>query len=161
MLRSLSKKVYEKEADLKSRKKQISIKSSHKSSKKLTLNQKSKEPLKKKAMSKVKNLMTKRNITFFILILLDIILVIYSARKNIVNYVTVYDQDIFVSKTRYLLVGRNYINLLITGFFYLYICLINRFFLLRRNTKKFLGWLFVILVIMNFVLFFLFTKRFY
>ena len=119
---------------------------------------KTKENKKKRSW---KNLFTKKNITFFILFLLDILLVIYSANKNIVNYVTISNQDIFVSKTKYLLWGRNYINIIITAFFYLYICLINRFFLNRKNTKKFLIWLLVILVLLNMVLFCIFTKRIY
>ena len=109
----------------------------------------------------LKAICTKVNITYFILFLLDIILVIYLARQNIVNYVVVMDQEIFVSDTRYLLWGRNYINLLIIVFFYIYICLMNKFFLRRKNTKKFLIWLFIILVFLNALLFILFTKRVY
>lgn len=111
--------------------------------------------------SYIKKLFTKVNITYIILFLCDIILVIYSARKNIVNYVMILDQDVFVSKTKYLLVGRNYINLFIIGFFYIYICLVNRFFLHRRNTKKFLISVFFLVVFFNIILFFLFTKRVY
>lgn len=104
---------------------------------------------------------TKVNITYFILLLLDIILVVYSARRNIVNYVVVLDEEIFVSKTRYLLCGRNYVNLVIIVFFYIYICLINKFFLQKKNTKRFLFGLFIGLVILNLLLFALFTKRVY
>ena len=73
----------------------------------------------------------------------------------------VLDQDIFVSKTSYLLFGRNYINLIITIFFYLYICLINRFFLKRKNTKRFLWWLLIGIIFLNLVLFFCFTRKIY
>ena len=108
-----------------------------------------------------KELLTKNNITYFILFLLDVILVVYSARKNVVNYVVISEQEFFVSKTKYLLWGRNYINLFIIGFFYIYICLVNKFFLRRKNTKKFLVWLLAILVFLNGLLFFLFTKKVY
>lgn len=100
-------------------------------------------------------------VTYFILFLLDIILVIYSARKNIVNYVNVINEDVIIGKTRYLFLGRNYINLIITCFFYLYFCLINRFLLKQKYNKKFLWWLLVVLIAVNFILFFIFTKRVY
>jgi len=108
-----------------------------------------------------KKYLTKVNITYFMLFILDIILVIYFARKNVVNYVVISDVEIFVSKTRYLLWGRNYVNLIVIAFFYVYICLINKFFLHQKNTKKFLIWLLVILVVLNVLLFVLFTKRIY
>ena len=124
-------------------------------------NNKKTKDVKKEKKKNLKSLFTKTNVTFLILFLLNIILVIYSARKNVVNYVTISNQDIFVSKTRYLLWGRNYINIIITVFFYLYSCVINHFFLGRKNTRKFLVSLFFILIILNILLFFLFTKRIY
>lgn len=154
VLINLRKKVNVKEQEIKTIKKVSSAKNQKNSQDKVT--QKNNEKL-----DKICRFFTKVNVTYFILFLLDIILVIYSARKNIVNYVTVSDQDIFVSKTRYLFLGRNYINLIIISFFYLYTCLMNRFFLQRKNTKKFLGLLFIILVVLNLTLFFLFTKRIY
>ena len=39
--------------------------------------------------------------------------------------------------------GRNYVNLVIIVFFYIYICLINKFFLQKKNTKRFLFGLFI------------------
>jgi hypothetical protein len=103
----------------------------------------------------------KFNITYFILFLLDIFLVIYLARKNVVNYVVVRDEEFFVSKTRYLLWGRNYVNVIVIGFFYGYFCLVNKFFLKRENSKKFLALIFISIVIINVLLFVLFTKRVY
>lgn len=108
-----------------------------------------------------KKIFTKVNITYAILLLLDIVLVIYLARKNIVNYVEVLGVEVFASKTRYLLWGRNYVNLVVIVFFYIYTCLINKFFLKRKNTKKFLILLLAILVILNVFLFVLFTKKIY
>ena len=64
------------------------------------------------------------------------------------------DEEVFVSKTRYLLLGRNYINLFFSTFFYCYICLVNKFFLHQKNTKSFLFRLLVILILLNILLFF-------
>lgn len=108
-----------------------------------------------------KKYLTKTNITYFILLILDIFVVIYSARQNIVNYIIVLDEEIFVSKVRYLLWGRNYINIFIIAFFYIYTCIVNRYFLQRKNTKKFLFWLFIVLVVLNVLLFALFTRKVY
>lgn len=109
----------------------------------------------------IRNCLTRKNILYFILFLFDVILVIYVAKQNVVNYVNVSGENIFVSKTRYLLVGRNYITLIVILFFYGYTCLMKRFFLHEKLTKKFLIWLLVFLVILNFGLFFVFTKRVY
>lgn len=125
-----------------------------------------KKGIKKKIISTKKDLfvskyLTKVNITYFLFFLIDVILVIYLARQNIVNYVVVFDEEIFVSKTKYLLWGRNYVNVIVTAFFYIYGCLLNKFFLKRKNTKKFLGWLLIILLMINVLLFILFTKKVY
>lgn len=104
---------------------------------------------------------TKVNITYFVFFLIDIILVIYLARGNKVNYVLMLDEEIFLSKTKYLLWGRNYVNVIVTTFFYIYGCLLNKFYLKRTNTKKFLLWLLAILLIVNILLFIIFTKRIY
>ena len=105
--------------------------------------------------------MTKVNITYFIFLLVDIVLVIYLARQNIVNYAVLLDEEIFVSKTRYLLWGRNYINVIVIAFFYIYGCILNKFFLKRKNSKKFLIRLLAILLVLNILLFIIFTKRVY
>ena len=126
---------------------------------KLNNNIKEKKKFNKSEM--VAKIFTKVNITYFVLFLIDIIFAICFARQNVVHYVVVLKHEIFVSKTRYLLFGRNYINLILIAFFYLYICLVNKFFLRRKNTKKFLLLLFISLSILNILLFFIFTKRVY
>ena len=126
-----------------------------------TKQRKSKKVVIDKKSFDVKKYLTKDNITYFALLLFDIVLVIYLARKNIVNYAVVMDEEIFVSKTKYLLWGRNYVNVIVIAFFYIYTCLVNKFFLKKKNTKKFLLWLFGILVIINVLLFVIFTKRVY
>ena len=105
--------------------------------------------------------LTKVNITYFIFFLIDIILVIYLARGNRVNYVLIFDEEIFVSKTKYLLWGRNYVNVIVTVFFYIYGCLLNKFYLKRKNSNKFLLSLLGILLVLNVLLFVIFTKRVY
>lgn len=105
--------------------------------------------------------LTKVNITYFIFFLIDIILVIYLARGNRVNYVLIFDEEVFVSKTKYLLWGRNYVNVIVTAFFYIYGCLLNKFYLKRKFNKKFLALLLAILLVLNVLLFVIFTKRVY
>ena len=109
----------------------------------------------------LKKYLNKVNVTYFLLFLFDVVLVIYLARKNIINYVEVLDEEILVGKMKYLFLGRNYINFVVILFFYIYICLINRFFLHRKNTVKFLLLSLVVLVILNILLFILFSKRVY
>ena len=104
---------------------------------------------------------TKVNITYIAFLLVDIILVIYLARGNRVNYVLMFDDEIFLSKTKYLLWGRNYVNIIVTAFFYIYGCLINKFYLKRKNTRKFLLSLLGVLLVVNVLLFIIFTKRIY
>ena len=103
--------------------------------------------------------LTKMNITFFLLYLLDIVLVIFCARQNKVHYVEILDQSIFVGDTKNMLWGRNYINVLITLFFYLYTVLMNRYFLHRKNTKKFMITCLFSYLIINLLLFYVFTVR--
>lgn len=126
-----------------------------------TKNKKSKKVEVNKRKFDLKKYLTKDNITYFALLLFDIVLVIYLARQNIVNYAVVMDEEIFVSKTKYLLWGRNYVNVIVIAFFYVYTCLVNKFFLKKKNTKKFLLWLFGVLVVVNVLLFVIFTKRVY
>lgn len=114
-----------------------------------------------KYIKKLKKYLTKTNITYITILLLDIILTIYLARQNMVNYAVVLDEEIFISKTRYLLLGRNYINLITTSFFYIYLCIINKFYLHNKNTKKFLLYSLLILTITNITLFIIFTKKIY
>ena len=114
-----------------------------------------------KYIKKLKKYLTKTNITYITILLLDIILTIYLARQNMVNYAVVLDEEIFISRTRYLLLGRNYINLITTPFFYLYLCIINKFYLHNKNTKKFLLYSLLLLTIINITLFIIFTKKIY
>lgn len=108
-----------------------------------------------------KKVFIKRNIIYFIILVFDIILVIYSARKNRVHYVEILGENIFIGETKTLLVGRNYITLIITVFFSCYVYALNHFFFKGKNTKKFVMGLFFFLLLLNAILFFVFTNRIY
>lgn len=109
-----------------------------------------------------KNILTKRNITYFILLILDIAIIIYSARHNYANYVSInQEKSIFVGDSKDLLFGKNYITLITTIFFFVYTLLLNKALFHKKNTKKFIIFLLLLLLILNITLFFIFTKRVY
>ena len=114
-----------------------------------------------KKINIIKDKLTKKNLIYVVLLLVDVILVIYMASRNCVNYIEVGGEEIFVSKSRYLLVGRNYINLIIIAFFYFYTLAIKKFLFREKITKKYLLWLFIFLIVLNMGLFLIFTKRIY
>lgn len=114
-----------------------------------------------KKINIIKDKLTKKNLIYVVLLLVDVILVIYMASRNCVNYIEVGGEKIFVSKSRYLLVGRNYINLIIIAFFYFYTLAIKKFLFREKITKKYLLWLFIFLIVLNMGLFLIFTKRIY
>lgn len=109
----------------------------------------------------IKKRMTKKNVTYLFLGVIDVILIICVARKNVVNYADFLGKSIFVGDEKNLILGRNNISIVVTLFFYGYICLVNRFFLGQKNTKKFLVSLLFILVVLNGILFYCFTTRVY
>lgn len=109
-----------------------------------------------------KNILTKQNITYFILLILDIIIIIYSARHNYANYVSInQEKSIFVGDSKDLLFGKNYITLITTIFFFVYTLLLNKALFHKKNTKKFILLFLTVLLILNITLFFIFTKRVY
>ena len=107
------------------------------------------------------SIFTKVNITYFLIGLFDIICVVVCARFNRVQYVKLLGDDIFIGSTKYLVFGRNYVNVVITLFFYLYFLLINKFFFKRKINIKFLVCLFLILFIINILLFSCFSIKVY
>jgi hypothetical protein len=111
---------------------------------------------------KIKKFITKETIFYFILLVLDIAIIIYSARHNYANYVSLDNtKKVFVGKTKHLLFGKNYITLITTIFFYVYILLSNKILFHKKNKKKFIVTTALILLILNITLFYLFTKRIY
>ena len=109
----------------------------------------------------MKKFINKVSITYFFVFLCDIVLVILCAMKNKVHYVSFFNENIFVGNTRDMLLGRNFVNIIITLFFYIYFLVMNHFFLRRKNTKKFMIWMFVLFVFVNCLLFYIFTKKIY
>lgn len=133
--------------------------------KKTTKKQKSKENQKEnnnKLLLFIKKNLTKKNIFYLIVFILDITIIIYSARNNFANYVsTDKNKSIFIGETKNLLFGRNYITIITTIFFFGYIALSNKILFKQKNTNKNLIFLFAFLLILNISLFYIFTKRVY
>lgn len=109
----------------------------------------------------ISNIFSKKNIIYFIIFILDMGLVIYFARKNVVNCVVISDKTIVVGGNNRLLFGKNYITLVVTFFFYVYICLINKVIFKEKKNEIFYVLLFLVLILLNIGLFYLFTKRVY
>lgn len=103
----------------------------------------------------------KTAIVYSLLFICDVFLVIYCAKRNKVHYVEILNKSVFIGKTRDMIFGRNYINLIITFFFFGYFLIMNRFFLHRKNTKIFVISSFFLFVVVNFLLFYLFTEKIY
>ena len=101
-------------------------------------------------------------ISYTVFLLIDIIMIIYFAKHNFVNYASIPGQEkILVSKTQKLFFGRNYITLIITLFFTIYTLLCNKYLLKIKNTKKLIISLIVFYLILNIALFYLFTIKIY
>lgn len=106
---------------------------------------------------------TKKTIIIYLaLLIVDIIMIIYAARHNFVNYATIPGMSkILVGNNKKLFFGRNYINIIITIFFSIYTLLCNKYILKIKNTKKLTISLIIFYLILNIILFYLFTKRIY
>jgi len=107
------------------------------------------------------NFNNKEVVVYGFLLLIDIVLVIYCAKKNIVQYVKYYDKNIFIGKTREMLLGKNYVNLIITMFFNFYLLAISRYFFKKKIYKKNIVISFLVILFINLVLFYIFTKKIY
>ncbi len=100
-------------------------------------------------------------ITYLLIYIADIVLVIFCAINNKVHYVKFMSKDVLVGNTHDLLFGRNYVNLVIICFFYLYLVVVNKFYLKKNNHRKFMIIGLVSLLFINIMLFYIFTKRIY
>ncbi len=120
---------------------------------------------KKKEKNNTKNIFeskTAQIIIYLILLIVDITIVIYCARRNYANYVSIKEiGEIFVGNTKNLLFGRNYITLIITFFFFVYALLCNKFLFNKKTTKKNIILTIIFLLILNITLFYIFTKKIY
>ena len=128
-------------------------------------NIKKKKNKSKKENNRLKNILLKpknQNIIYSILMIIDILLIIYAARRNYVNYAKVITEEkIFVGNTKNLLFGRNYIALIITFFFYIYILMCNKLLFNKKITKKNSLLTLIFLLVINITLFYIFAKRIY
>ena len=125
--------------------------------------------IKKKSKSNKKEQITKQqeleiqkknqNIFYLVLAIVDVATIIYFARHNIVNYVKVGEKTVLISSTKNLLLGKNYIVLITSAFFYIY-TIVTRKILFKQNlTKKFILFLLAFIFGLNIALFYLFTKK--
>lgn len=100
-----------------------------------------------------------QNIFYLVLAIVDVATIIYFARHNIVNYVKVGEKTVLISSTKNLLLGKNYIVLITSAFFYIY-TIVTRKILFKQNlTKKFVLFLLTLIFGLNIALFYLFTKK--
>lgn len=100
-----------------------------------------------------------QNIFYLVLAIVDVATIIYFARHNIVNYVKVGEKTVLISSTKNLLLGKNYIVLITSAFFYIY-TIVTRKILFKQNlTKKFILFLLAFIFGLNIALFYLFTKK--
>ena len=116
---------------------------------------------KKKCLRINKRIKNKNKLVIGMLILLDFFLIVFMARKNTINYVVIDGKDIFIGETKNLVLGRNYITLVITLFIYFYGVAINK--ILLRNKIRFIYMILIFLgiLILNMLMFYLFTNKVY
>lgn len=104
----------------------------------------------------------KKNILIHIfLVIVDVVMVIFMARNNVVHLVRVNGNKIVLGSTGYLLFGRNYVNLVIISFFSMYTIFLQRFLLKKRITWKYIIFTILFYFLLNMILFYCFTKRVY
>ena len=110
----------------------------------------------------IKKYLTKENIIYSIIILIDIAIIIYFARKNIINYVTIENRDpIYLGNKHNLYFGRNYITLFTTLIVYIYIIVLNKVYLKKEIRMKNLILFFISILILNCIIFYMFTIKVY
>ena len=97
-----------------------------------------------------------------ILTLIDISIIIYSAKHNYVNYVSLPGKGkILIGTTKNIVFGRNYITLIVTCFICIYTFICNKYLFNIKNTKKRVLLTILFYLIINLVLFYLFTNKIY
>ena len=113
-------------------------------------------------LAKLKNKVTPSKIIFLLIYMIDVIIIIYFAGNNKAQYVlSKSGKSIFIGDTKNLLFGRKYISLVTTFFFFSYICLLKKMLLRKKMTLNFIAKVFFSLLLINEILFLVFTKRIY
>ena len=121
----------------------------------------SKKKKNKKQKLNLKKYITKQNIIHLIIAISDIFLIIYSARRNMINYVKIENKKMYLGAKTNLIFGRNYISLVTTLVVYIYTLLINKvYFKKKTNIKNYIIFL-ILLLLLNCLIFYIFTNRVY
>ena len=103
----------------------------------------------------------KNKLMVSILFVIDLVLIIYFAKENYANYAKVKDELIFVGDTKNLLFGRNYIGLIVTLFIYFYGIIVSKFLCRNKLNIKWLVGCFIVILLFNMLMFYLFTNKIY
>ena len=103
----------------------------------------------------------KKIITFFLVYIIDIILIIFCAKNYNIHYITFMNKKIRYANYKTILIGKNYETLIVTAFTYIYILLLKKIALKKQNKiiKSIL--LLLVLTINNMIVFYLFTNKIY
>lgn len=121
----------------------------------------SKKKKNKKQKLNLKKYITKQNIIYLIIAISDIFLIIYSARRNMINYVKIENKKMYLGAKTNLIFGRNYISLVTTLVVYIYTLLINKVYFKKKiNIKNYIIFL-ILLLLLNCLIFYIFTNRVY
>lgn len=121
----------------------------------------SKKKTNKKQKLNLKKYITKQNIIYLIIAISDIFLIIYSARRNMINYVKIENKKMYLGAKTNLIFGRNYISLVTTLVVYIYTLLINKVYFKKKiNIKNYIIFL-ILLLLSNCLIFYIFTNRVY
>ncbi len=121
----------------------------------------SKKKTNKKQKLNLKKYITKQNIIYLIIAISDIFLIIYSARRNMINYVKIENKKMYLGAKTNLIFGRNYISLVTTLAVYIYTLLINKVYFKKKiNIKNYIIFL-ILLLLSNCLIFYIFTNRVY
>lgn len=98
---------------------------------------------------------------YVILVIVNVLFTIYMGGKNYVNYVNLTGSDVLITKNTYLYFGRNYINLIIIGFFSLYTVIVRKFIMKKSFTWKSVFFIVLFYFILDIILFYIFTVKVY
>lgn len=121
-----------------------------------------KKSLTKKEKLNLKKYLTKENIIYLLVIIVNIAIIIYAARNNFINYVTLENQKpIYLGAKHNLFLGRNYITLVTTIIVYIYLIILKKFYFKHKINIKYLILMLFFIFILNSILFYLFTKKVY
>ena len=100
-----------------------------------------------------------KNYIYFFLIVVNVLFTIFIAKKNSINYATVFGKNILITEKTYAFLGRNYINLFIILFFSFYTILLKKVLMKKKITWKFVAFSFLFYFILDILLFYYFTKH--